>query len=151
VDLQPLSSVIDWDDDNAYQLFLRSDLWWIDSGLACRNLSQVLECRRETIDAVVYEISTQVSTNPRWRCFHWFAMINDAARELTEDPIELFRFLSTLGGCPRDVSVVMMGFVDPDCSPPLSRDAKLSRLFDHGLSAQPFVMIVDRHRGYPNV
>jgi hypothetical protein len=37
-----------------------------------------------------------------------------------------------------------MGFVDPDCSPPLSRDAKPSYLFDHGLLARQFAMIVDR-------
>jgi hypothetical protein len=45
VDLQPLSSMIDWDDDNAYRLFLQSDLWRIDSALARWNLSQILECR----------------------------------------------------------------------------------------------------------
>jgi hypothetical protein len=44
-----------------------------------------------------------------------------------------------------------MDFVDPDCSPPLSRDAKPSDLFDHGLSARSFISIVDRQRGYWNV
>jgi succinate dehydrogenase flavin-adding protein (antitoxin of CptAB toxin-antitoxin module) len=84
VDLQSLSSVIDCDDNSVYQLFFQSDLWWIDSAIACRNLSQILECRRGMIDTAVHEVSTQVLTNPRWKCFHWFAMINDAGGERTK-------------------------------------------------------------------
>jgi hypothetical protein len=62
-------------------------------------------------------------------------MIKDAGGERTESLIELFRFLSTLSDCSRDGNAVAMGFVDPDYSPLLSRNAKSSHLFDHGLSA----------------
>jgi hypothetical protein len=73
-------------------------------------------------------------------------MVDGASGE-TEDPsVELFSYLSTLGGISAGLNVTKMGIVKSDCSRPLSDDFSASHLFDGDETSSPFVSIIENDR-----